>query len=75
MPIQSFAHFVLNYFILCNKKRKLILSILSFVVVVIQSLSHVQFCNTMDYSMPVSPVLRYLPEFAQIHIHWVNDAI
>ena len=26
-------------------------------------------CNTMDYSMPVFPVLHYLPEFAQTHVH------
>ena len=32
-------------------------------------------CNTMDYSMPVFPVLHYLPEFAQTHVHWVSDAI
>ena len=25
-------------------------------------------------SMPGSPVLRCLPEFAQIHVHWVGDA-
>ena len=29
----------------------------------------------MKYSMPVSPVLHYLLEFAQIHAHWVSDAI
>ena len=29
----------------------------------------------MDYSTPGFPVLHYLPEFAQTHIHWVNDAI
>ena len=32
-------------------------------------------CDTMDCSMPGFPVLRHLPEFAQIHVHWVNDAI
>jgi len=26
-------------------------------------------------STPDSPVLQYLPEFAQIHVRWVNDAI
>jgi len=26
----------------------------------------------MDYSTPSSSVLYYLPEFAQIHVHWVN---
>ena len=25
--------------------------------------------------MPGFPILHYLPEFAQTHIHWVNDAI
>ena len=29
----------------------------------------------MDCSMPDSPVLPCLPEFAQIHVHWVGDAI
>ena len=29
----------------------------------------------MDCSTPVFPVLHYLPEFAQIHAHWVSDAI
>ena len=33
------------------------------------------FCNPMKYSMPNSPVLHYLLEFAQIHVHWVSDAI
>ena len=32
-------------------------------------------CDPMDYSMPGSPVLHHLPEFAQIHVHWVGDAI
>ena len=32
-------------------------------------------CDTMDCSMPGIPVLHYLPEFAQIHVHWVSDAI
>ena len=32
-------------------------------------------CNTIDYSMPGFPVLHYLLEFAQPHVHWVNDAI
>ena len=29
----------------------------------------------MDCSKPVFHVLHHLPEFAQIHIHWVGDAI
>ena len=27
------------------------------------------FCNPMDCSTPGLPVLHYLPEFAQIHVH------
>ena len=29
----------------------------------------------MDCSTPGFPVLHYLPEFAQTHVHWVDDAI
>ena len=32
-------------------------------------------CDSMDCSMPGFPVLHHLPEFAQIHVHWVDDAI
>ena len=32
-------------------------------------------CNSMDCSFPGFPVLRNLLEFAQIHVHWVSDAI
>ena len=32
---------------------------------VVQLLSCVWLCDPMDYSMPGSPVLHYLPEFAQ----------
>jgi len=38
-----------------------------------------QLCPTlghhMDYSMPSFPVLLYLLELAQTHVHWVSDAI
>ena len=44
-------------------------------VVVIQSLSHIWFCNPMDCSIRGFPVLHYLLELAQIHVHWVGDAI
>ena len=29
----------------------------------------------MDCSTPGSPVLQCFPEFAQIHVHWIGDAI
>ena len=32
-------------------------------------------CDPMDCSMPGFPVLHYLPEFAQTHVHLVSDAI
>ena len=32
-------------------------------------------CNPIDCSKPASSVLYYLPEFTQIHVHWVGDAI
>ena len=32
-------------------------------------------CDPMACSMPSFPVLPYLPEFAQIHVHWVSDII
>ena len=38
-------------------------------VVVVQSLSRVQLCDLMDCSMPSSPVLHNLPEFAQVHVY------
>ena len=31
-------------------------------------------CDSMDCSTPVFPVVHYLLEFAQTHIHWVRDA-
>ena len=32
-------------------------------------------CDLVDCSMPGSSVLHYRPEFAQIRVHWVGDAI
>ena len=32
-------------------------------------------CDPMDCSTPGFPVLHYLLEFAQTHVHWVGDAI
>ena len=31
-------------------------------------------CNPMDCSTPGLPVFRCLPEFAQTHVYWINDA-
>ena len=43
--------------------------------VVVQSLSCVWLHDPMDCSMPGFPVLHYLPELAQTHVHWISDAI
>ena len=32
-------------------------------------------CDPMNCATPGFPVLHYLPEFAQNHVHWVSDAI
>ena len=32
-------------------------------------------CDPVDFSMPRFPVLHHFPEFAQTHVHWVNDAV
>ena len=46
------------------------------IAVVVQSLSCFWlFVTPLDYSMPGSSVLQDLPEHAQIHVHWVADAI
>ena len=45
------------------------------VVDAVHSLSCVQLCEPMDCGMPGSSVLHYLPKFAQLHVHWVGDAI
>ena len=37
--------------------------------------SFLTFCDPMDFSTPGFPVLHYLLEFAQTHVHWVGDAI
>ena len=39
------------------------------------TLSCCTLCNRMNCSMPGLPVLHYLPEFAQVHVHWVGCAI
>ena len=44
-------------------------------VAVVQSLGHVRLCDPTDCSMSDSSVLHCPPEFAQIHVCWVGDAI
>ena len=45
-------------------------------VAVVQLQSHVRlYATPINCSTPGFSVLLYLPEFAQIHVHWVGDAI
>ena len=45
-------------------------------IFLVQSLSCVRlFADPMDCSMPGFSVLHYLPEFVQVRVHWVGDAI
>ena len=37
--------------------------------------SGLTLCDPMDYSSLGLPVPHHLPEFAQVHVHWVGDAI
>ena len=32
-------------------------------------------CNPMDSSTPDFPVFHHLPEFSQVHVYWVSDAL
>jgi len=37
--------------------------------IVVQLLSHVRLCDPMDYGTPGFPLLHYLWQFAQTHVH------
>ena len=45
------------------------------IIPVIQSLSPVHSLQPHGLFTPGFPVLHCLPEFAQIHVHWIGDAI
>ena len=40
-------------------------------IIVVHSLSCLTLCHSVNYSMPSFPAFHYLPEFAQIHVHWI----
>ena len=37
--------------------------------------SRLTLCDHMDCSVPVFPVLHYLPVFPQIHVHRISDSV
>ena len=46
------------------------------IIPTIMKIGHVwPLCDPMNCSTPGFPVLHYLPEFAQTHVHWVSGAI
>ena len=48
---------------------------LSWIVFVVQLPSRVLLCYPMDCNMPGFPVPHHLLKFAQVHVHWIGDAI
>ena len=34
---------------------------------------YLTFCHPMKCKMPGFPVLHYLPEFTQTHVHWISE--
>ena len=70
----------------CSGKMNLFFFIYDFsdyltlqVIILYCCCSVTQLCLTLSYSMDCSmlgfPVLPYLPEFVQIHVRWVDDAV
>ena len=57
------------------QSKEIYLCVPTLCVIVVQSLSHVQLCDPINWSMPGFPVLHYLQELAQTHVPWVSDAI
>ena len=46
-----------------------------YVVLVVQLPSCVCLCDPMDCSTPGLPVPHHLPEFAQVHVRCIGDAV
>ena len=45
------------------------------VVIVVQPQVVSDSVTPVDWSMPGLPVPHHLPEFAQVHVHWIGDAV
>ena len=72
----SIPYFILYFFLLCILDRSVLVSINNIEQNCCSvTKSCLSLCNSMDCSTPDFPVLHYLPEFAQTHVHWVSDAI
>jgi len=42
-------------------------------IVVVVAKSCLSLCDPMDCNTPDLPVPHYLPEFVQVHVHWIGD--
>ena len=67
-----------NSSVLLNDERKLSFNVQSFLPLCCffsVAKSRPTLCIPMDCSMLDFPVLHYVIEFAQVHVHWVSDAL
>ena len=69
-----FSTLYLPHYQLMNKNVPPIISQVTFRLCSLTTLC-LTLCNPMHCSTPGFLVLHYLPKFAQIHVHWVGDAI
>ena len=69
-PQASLAEFILAKRCLCTHGGTLCCC-----CSVVKSAKCLILCNPMCCGTPGCPVLHYLPEFAQTHVHWVTDAL
>ena len=67
--------FNLNYYILKGPTSKYIGIIVQYVSCCSVAQSRLTLCHPRDSSMLGFPILYHLPEFAQTHVNWVDDAI
>ena len=62
-------------FLVCAHTRERVLSLLALLCCCLVAQLCLTLCDPMDGSMPGFPVLQYLSEFAQTHVHRVDDNI
>ena len=72
-PFKNLSSLLWNFILFCHPFQRVAYFYICFSSV--QSLSRVQLCDPMNCSMTGLPVHHQLPEFTQIHVHWVGDAI
>ena len=73
--LQSFLYIYLGLFGTLSISRKVLFILWLQMYCCSVNNSSVTLWNPMDCSMPDFFVLHYPPGFAQIHVHWVGDAI